>query len=355
MGSVRTLLAIAVVFTHSYGFVFVGGILAVQLFYVISGFFISYILVEAKTYRTVSSFYTNRFLRLFPIYWFVALITIIGILVASFAFNETHRVISTFKALGFDGKLSLVLSNLLLFGQDWIIFTGVRDGEFQFVTDFKESEVFVWKGLLVPQAWTLGVELSFYLIAPFVLIRRNLMLVLLFSSLVLRGYLIYIGLGTKDPWTYRFFPTELALFLLGACAHQFLKPFYEKKNLLTENLSTIFTIAIFFYCSVFFLLPYRMLNTLALIALFILFLPYLFTFQSKNPWDRKVGELSYPIYICHFLVIWTFRFILDRLGIEYNSLIGSLIIVLITVIFSQIINLSIGKFFEKFRTKVKEQ
>ena len=98
-----------------------------------------------------------------------------------------------------------------------------------------------------------------------------------------------------------------------------------------------------------------MLNTLALIALFILFLPYLFTFQSKNPWDRKVGELSYPIYICHFLVIWTFRFILDRLGIEYNSLIGSLIIVLITVIFSQIINLSIGKFFEKFRTKVKEK
>ena len=169
MGSVRTLLAIAVVFAHSYGFIFVGGRLAVQLFYVISGFLISYILVEARTYRTVSSFYANRFLRLFPIYWFVAISTIIAVLFASLIFNETHKTISTFEALGFGGKLSLALSNLLLFGQDWIMFTGVRGGDFQFVTDFRESDVQVWQGLLVPQAWTLGVELSFYLIAPFVL------------------------------------------------------------------------------------------------------------------------------------------------------------------------------------------
>lgn len=354
MGSVRALLAVAVVFAHSYGFIFVGGRLAVQLFYVISGFLISYILVEARTYRTVSSFYINRFLRLFPIYWCVALLTIIAVIFASFIFGETHQIISTFNSLGFDGKLSLVLSNLLLLGQDWIMFTGVRNGEFQFVTDFIESEVQVWQGLIVPQAWTLGVELSFYLIAPFVLVRRNLMLALLLCSLVLRGYLIYVGLGTKDPWTYRFFPTELALFLLGACAHQYLKPLYEKKGLLTKELSTVLTVVIFIYCSVYFLLPYRGLNTILIIGAFILLLPYLFVFQSKNRWDRKIGDLSYPIYISHMLVIWTFGYVLGKFGIEYNSATGSLLIVFITIIFSQIINLSIGKFFESIRTKVKE-
>ena len=81
MGSVRTLLAIAVVFGHSYGFIFVGGRLAVQLFYVISGFLISYVLVEARTYRSVSSFYINRSLGF--LYWFVALTTIIAVLLAS--------------------------------------------------------------------------------------------------------------------------------------------------------------------------------------------------------------------------------------------------------------------------------
>jgi len=353
VGSIRTLLAIAVVFAHSYGFIFVGGTLAVQLFYVISGFLISYILVEARTYRTISSFYINRFLRLFPIYWCIALITIIAVLFASLIFDETHQIVSTFSSLGFNGKLSLGLSNLLLLGQDWIMFTGVRDGEFQFVTDFSQSEVYVWQGLLVPQAWTLGVELSFYLIAPFVLVRRNLMLALLICSLILRSYLIYIELGLKDPWTYRFFPTELALFLLGACAHQFLKPLYEKKGLLTEKLSTVITPFMFIYCTVYFLLPCRGINTLALIGAFILLLPYFFMFQSNNQWDRKIGELSYPIYISHMLVIWTFGYVLGKLGVEYNSITGSLILVLITIIFSQIINLSIGKFFETIRTKVK--
>lgn len=355
MGSVRTLLATAVVFAHSYGFVFVGGKLAVQLFYVISGFLISYILVEAGTYRTVSSFYANRFLRLFPIYWFVTVLTIIAISSASLIFNQTHPTISTFEALGFDGKVALTLSNVLIFGQDWIMFTGVREGDFQFVTDFRASDVEVWQGLLVPQAWTLGVELSFYLIAPFVLVRGNLIVALLLSSLFLRAYLIYLGIGTKDPWSYRFFPTELALFLFGACSHQFLKPFYESRKLLTEKLSMILTVFIITYCSVYFLLPYREFNTLVLIAVFILFLPHLFKFQSSHQWDSKVGELSYPIYISHMLVIWTVGFILSALGIEYRTLIGSLIIVLITIIFSQVINLSIGKFFERFRARIKEQ
>ena len=359
MGSLRTLLAISVVFAHSYGFIFVGGQLAVQLFYVISGFLISYILIEAKTYRSVISFYKNRFLRLFPIYWFVALLTLLALFLASFIFNHTHQNISTFESLGFDGKVSLALSNLLIFGQDWIMFTGVRNGDFQLVTNFRESEVPVWTGLLVPQAWTLGVELSFYLIAPFLLIRRKLLISLLLCSLLLRAYLIYIGLGTKDPWTYRFFPTELALFLLGACSHQFLKPFYEKKDLLTERLSILLTVAIFLYCSVLFLLPYRSFNTIALIAVFILLLPYFFKFQSSNRWDSKIGELSYPIYISHWLVIWTAGFLLNKLSIEINLMdknkVESLIIVLITVIVSQLINLSIGRFVEKYRAKVKVQ
>ena len=41
MGTIRLLLALAVVFTHSYGYLFTGGKLAVQLFYIISGYLMS--------------------------------------------------------------------------------------------------------------------------------------------------------------------------------------------------------------------------------------------------------------------------------------------------------------------------
>ena len=58
MGSIRTLLALAVVFNHATGdFVFVGPVLAVELFYIISGFLISFILVEAKSYSNIKSFF----------------------------------------------------------------------------------------------------------------------------------------------------------------------------------------------------------------------------------------------------------------------------------------------------------
>lgn len=90
-----------------------------------------------------------------------------------------------------------------------------------------KSEVILYPALLVPQAWTLGVELAFYIVAPFVLVRRKALLLLLALSISVRIYLLYVGLGKSDPWTYRFFPAELALFLLGALAHQVLLPFYK--------------------------------------------------------------------------------------------------------------------------------
>lgn len=78
MGSLRTLFAIAVVFAHCYGFVFVGGRNAVQLFYITSGFLMSYVLVEKKTYPKIKDFYINRYLRLYPIYFSVAILTLLS-------------------------------------------------------------------------------------------------------------------------------------------------------------------------------------------------------------------------------------------------------------------------------------
>ena len=61
MGSLRTFLALTVVLSHSYGHIFVGGRLAVQLFYIISGFLISYILLEANSYKSLKGFIGTEF------------------------------------------------------------------------------------------------------------------------------------------------------------------------------------------------------------------------------------------------------------------------------------------------------
>ena len=82
MGFLRTLLALSVVLDHlggGYADHLVGGRLAVQLFYVISGFLISYVLTATDNYQgATGKFYANRFLRLFPIYLAVAALTLMA-------------------------------------------------------------------------------------------------------------------------------------------------------------------------------------------------------------------------------------------------------------------------------------
>ena len=175
MGSLRTLFALAVVFAHSYGFVLVGGKNAVQLFYIISGFLISYILVERKSYSTVGSFYISRYLRLYPIYFVVALSSLLVFAVILAAGNDVN-FFKIYHDVPFAAKILLILSNAIIFFQDWVMFAAIENNRLVYSTNFYNSEVVLYPALLVPQAWTLGVELCFYLVAPFVLARRRVLL-----------------------------------------------------------------------------------------------------------------------------------------------------------------------------------
>jgi peptidoglycan/LPS O-acetylase OafA/YrhL len=52
------------------------------------------------------------------------------------------------------------------------MFSAVEHYSLVFSTDFTKSEIPLWDGLIAPQAWTLGIELTFYLVALFILTRR---------------------------------------------------------------------------------------------------------------------------------------------------------------------------------------
>ncbi len=357
MGSLRTLFAIAVVFAHSYGYVFVGGQNAVQLFYMISGFLISYVIVEKKTYSSIKNFYINRYLRLYPIYASVAILTLLALSVSAFLLDKNLEFFSTYHNAPFAADILLLLSNSTLFLQDWVMFSGIENNQLVFSTNVFKGNIALYKGLLVPQAWTLGVELSFYLIAPFILPRRKILFALLFLSIMLRIYLIYIGIGRQDPWTYRFFPTELTLFLLGALSHQVILPFYRKlfskHNI--EKYSTTSTYLLILITLSFWLIPIdELTKSIALFFIFLLLMPLTFLFQSKRNWDKWIGNLSYPIYICHILVIYVTNFLTEKLGIKNITTI-SLIIVAASVCLSILLNTYIGNPTEALRNKLRNK
>jgi peptidoglycan/LPS O-acetylase OafA/YrhL len=82
LGSFRLLLALLVVMAHlAEGTTFVShmGVFAVFGFYVISGYLMTLVLHEVYHFD-FSSFWANRFLRLFPTYYLVALASLLVVI-----------------------------------------------------------------------------------------------------------------------------------------------------------------------------------------------------------------------------------------------------------------------------------
>src|ERR1041384_5510881 len=95
MGTIRTLLALAVALFHSYGIfsghqTMTGGTTSVQSFYIISGFYMALILNEK--YRpgpgSYKLFITSRFLRIFPVYWAFLAVVVLSCIAGQLFFGE---------------------------------------------------------------------------------------------------------------------------------------------------------------------------------------------------------------------------------------------------------------------------
>ncbi len=300
MGTIRTLLAISVVLAHTpVGAVLADAQLAVQIFFCISGFLMTYILQNVPAYSNWKRFYQNRALRLYPTYWACALLTLALITVEQIVFH--HSRLTGFGNLPVAGQLLLVISNVALFGQDLVMFTGVTNHQLVLVSDFTRSDTQLWTFLLIPPAWTLAVELCFYAVAPMIVRRLWAVIALLCLSVVIRAIGFAHGF-THDPWTYRFFPFELRLFLLGSLScHLYSKlslgAFYAKRG--TQFAGYVIMVTLILLSSRAGLDHY---SNAILLATFLA-LPSLFHFQQLHPFDSWVGELSYPVYVGHWLVL----------------------------------------------------
>lgn len=151
----RTVAVMSVVIFHFFPEVIPGGFIGVDIFFVISGYLISSILIKDLTDKKFSiiTFYKKRVLRIFPALFFVlAVVYIIG------WFTLTQGDYSTLGKHIAGG--SFFLSNILLWSE-----SGYFDTSSQL------------KPLL--HLWSLGVEEQFYLLWPLVLmlftkIRKNI-------------------------------------------------------------------------------------------------------------------------------------------------------------------------------------
>ena len=310
MGTFRFLLAMSVTLGHFgtvWGYHIMNGRMAVQCFFMISGFLISLVLSQKYDPGTADGralFYTNRALRIFVPYWSFCLMILLAhaliYLTLDIRFGADAALAQHWPEMTPVTRIYLLFSNVFILTQEWSMWLVYQTGAMIPVWSSDLHSPHLGSLQVIPQAWSISLELMFYAIAPFLLRRHWLVLLaIIVATYISRSVLAAYGLNGSG-FVYRFFPLEIGLFLAGALSHR-----------VYAYVSARCTVP-FGVCAI----TSSVLLGLVLVQQYVdrldnhqfyllvaLALPSLFEVSRRIRFDSWLGELSYPIYLAHVSVL----------------------------------------------------
>jgi len=255
------------------------GIFAVFGFYLISGYLMTIVLNEAYAFN-FPSFAKNRFLRLFPIYYVAAAITIIAMIAIPGA-KEYHN------AWTFTGRTIDIIGNLFIFPFEFY------DASFR----------------LIPPAWSVGVELiNYFILWLFVARSKKLAVITVVATLIYHTATFALDMD----WTKRYFPFYAALlpFSMGACIYffkDFAKKFTPATLRMIASASVLIGAANLLACGLFSGLAHKSFDlffyiNLACMATFIYSVANSDLQKTFKKSGKLLGDLAYPMFLLHRVV-----------------------------------------------------
>lgn len=268
---------------------YLDAMVAVLIFYIFSGFYMSLVINRkyAQAAHFPCSFYANRALRIFPLYWLMLL----SVFIYYAAVRHGDRVAWIGSQHGFFW-FGQMFMNITTLGLDVVPSLGGYTLQ------------------LIGPAWSLGAEWLFYLLAPW-LVRLNWRrtVALIATVFAIRFGLYHMGCG-RYPLRVLFFPLSLGFFMLGHLAYLALARF-ERSNWLARRADRPWTGV----ASVGFVLGAGCVlhvgrncdpetpNLWAFYLLITLLIPLIFITLRRNRIDKFLGDLTFPLYISHILAL----------------------------------------------------
>ena len=269
MGYYRLLLAFLVVASHV-GLTFGRynpGEIAVVSFFLLSGYVMTALIDRHYgDLRRAGAFYLDRALRLYPQFLIYSLATI----VAAEAFGLRHRWMPA------SPTAASALAQLTMLP-----------------LNFAER----FPNMLLPQAWSLGLEWMFCAIFPFVLIPGKRLLAASASALVFA--LAFCGKLSADWFAYRLLPGVLFVFVLGSWVRR------PERKFGRGPIALGFALAVLALALALTISPERTSVCDVLIGL-VFGLPAVYALarlRVAGKWDTLAGDLSYGVFLNHNLLL----------------------------------------------------
>ena len=345
VNGIRAICALAVVVSHSLlSLSFIGikagpilglALYGVTAFFALSGFLITYLLIQEKSFfKTISvrKFYLRRILRIWPLYFGYMLIAIFADI---FIFNFTD--FSSFKFY------------LLFFPNIPFAYNNVH------------METFI-PIFFVGHYWSLGVEEQFYIFYPWLIKWFKKLLLVLFSVFTLmiglKLFAKFWSYKSGNPFWYAWASSTpfdaMVIGGLGAWA-------YKEYPAVILRLSKIRILQWCIAGIVFLILidrlellnPFSHLLTAAVTVIVIYYAhllekPYI---NLENRYIHYLGKISYGIYVYHPLVIGLAGLFIKKLAVsaEVKTILFFVIIIVATILLASLSY----KYFEKHFLNIK--
>ncbi len=274
MGFYRLLLSYFVVISHLgisvYGYNV--GVVSVISFFLLSGFTMQTLMQRYyMSYKLIINFYIDRALRLYPQFLFYIVSTVI--LVKIFKISDPYLI---------DIQALKVLFNLTMLPLGFYMF-GLNDC------------------FLMPPAWSLGLELSFYISFPFILLSRRYISISTASFCIF--LLAYLGIINTDYFGYRLLPGVLFVFLSGSIMSHSLN--LPNSTWIKKIPYVVWALAVILFTHLHLSLGYNMPHNKEVLLGIIIGVPALLILRNSRSsrFDNWAGNLSYGVFLNHFFII----------------------------------------------------
>lgn len=302
------------------------GFLGVDLFFVLSGFLITFLLLKEKEFFekiNFKYFYIRRILRIWPLYYFIVILSLF--------------ILPKFTVFHINGDFFRLESNIETI-KILLLFIFILPNVLYLIKPIAFSA----------QTWSIGVEEQFYLIWPYIVNKFKNYKILFISIIVFYWFIYWLlcfNFFNKFPYMvliknfYILFKIDvLSLGALGAVL-------YNERNKICKyvNSKIVFFVSILSLIIMYVYLPNEVKVFRIIYALFFLIIIFNLILNKQlenlleNKWFNLLGKISYGIYMYHqifiVLVINLVLKYIKSIGVFENIMIYSFSIIL-TLLFS---------------------